>query len=311
MERYAPTLLDLAPRDMVSRAITTEILEGNGMEGTKEIDDYVLLDATHLGKDVVAQKIPDIADFCRTYLGIDPAEAPIPIQPTAHYAMGGIPTDTYGRVTTDGNNIIAGLYAAGECACVSVHGANRLGTNSLLELVVFGRRAGRHIAQFVADAEGVRERDVGARVEEHLAELRAGKTAPPALLNTMYERMQRCMMRDVGVYRDAKAMQHAIDEIAELRHDFRGVSIHDQARVHNQEFIAALELRNLLDIAYVTAYSAHHRTESRGAHSRRDYPDRNDDEWLKHSLCSLDNGRLTMGYRPVNISIWKPKPRVY
>ena len=230
MQRYAPTLLDLAPRDMVSRAITTEILSGNGMGNTKDIDDFVLLDATHLGREVVEQKIPDIADFCRTYLGIDPAEKPIPVQPTAHYGMGGIPTDNHGRVTTDGTQIVHGLYAAGECACVSVHGANRLGTNSLLELIVFGRRAGAHIAEFVADEGAVDTRAAGARAEEHIQHLRKGKTSDPSAVNTIYQRMGRIMMRNVGVYRDADSVQYSIDEIQQLRQDFNDIAIYDNAR---------------------------------------------------------------------------------
>lgn len=311
MKRYAPTLLDLAPRDMVSRAITTEILEGNGMDGSRDISDYVLLDATHLGREVVEKKIPDIVDFCRTYLGIDPADHPIPVQPTAHYAMGGIPTDNYGRVTIDGTEIVPGLYAAGECACVSVHGANRLGTNSLLELVVFGRRAGQHAAQFSSQNKTDEERPVDDRSQERIRRLAEGTPPRPTDIHDLYGSMTNIMMRNVGVYRNASDMQVAIDTVQKLRHDMSAIAVRDDGRGHNQEFISALELRNLLDVALVTAHTAHNRTESRGAHSRRDYPDRDDERWLKHSLCTLKQYALAIQYRMVNTSLWKPKPRVY
>ena len=311
MERYAPTLLDLAPRDMVSRAITTEILNGNGIIGDKGIDDYVFLDATGLGKEVVEKKIPDILDFCRTYLGIDPVDEPIPVQPTAHYAMGGIPTDNHGRVTTDGTEIIPGLYAAGECACVSVHGANRLGTNSLLELVVFGRRAGIHAAQFAAGQGEIRERDLDEGAQQRLRLLAEGDAPNSKIINELYHGMTGIMMRNVGVYRDASEMKAAVDTVRELRHRLDGLALVDNDKTHNQQFVSMLELRNLLDVALVTAHTAHNRTESRGAHSRRDYPDRDDGQWLKHSMCALDGDDMKIGYRPVNASIWKPKPRVY
>lgn len=311
MKRYAPTLLDLAPRDMVSRAITTELLNGNGMDGNRDISDFVLLDATHLGKEVVEKKIPDIVDFCRTYLGVDPVNQPIPVQPTAHYGMGGIPTDNYGRVMIDGTETIPGLYAAGECACVSVHGANRLGTNSLLELVVFGRRAGQSLAQFSASEGAAEERPLDEQTEARLRQMTEGNAADAGLVDSLYQKMTGIMMRNVGVYRDAPEMQVAIDTVRDLRSQMAGVSIQDNGRIHNQEFISALELRNLLDIALVTAHTAHNRTESRGAHSRRDYPDRDDEQWLKHSLCTFKEDALAMQYRVVNTTIWKPKPRVY
>ena len=312
MERYAPTLLDLAPRDMVSRAIITEIEEGRGMRGDRRIDDYVLLDASHLGRETVYTKIPDIADFCVTYLGLDPAEEPIPVQPTAHYAMGGIPTDIDGRVC-DAQRAYDGLYAAGECACVSVHGANRLGTNSLLDLVVFGRRAGQHIAGYVksADAAPV-PLDALRRAEASLKVIIANSDDSAG---EIYSAMQASMMEKVGVYRDAKRMQRAVEEMGELRQRFKRVGLQGQAgrnQRFNQALVSAFELRNLLDLALITATSALNRTESRGAHSRRDFPERDDDNWLKHTMARLsDTEKVEIEYKPVDASIWKPKPRVY
>lgn len=310
MKRYAPTLLDLAPRDMVSRAITTELLAGNGMLQTHDVDDYVLLDATHLGKAVIEKKIPDIADFCRTYLSIDPAEQPMPVQPTAHYAMGGIPTDNFGRVLKTEQVIVPGLYAAGECACVSVHGANRLGTNSLLELVVFGRRAGRHLAQYARSDGSIHESDTPS-VSQRLENLRSTSRSTSHSVNDLYKKMQLIMMRNIGVYRNESDMQVAIDTVAQLREDFKGIAIETTQGSHNQELLAALELENLLDLSLVTAYAAHNRTESRGAHARKDYPDRDDERWLKHSLATVAGSVVDIRYRSVNTSIWKPKPRVY
>ena len=313
MKRYAPTLLDLAPRDMVSRAIMSELLAGNGMRGDGEIDDYVLLDATHLGRETIEEKIPDIADFCRTYLAIDPAENPMPVQPTAHYAMGGIPSDTNGRVVRDGDATpVPGLYTAGECACVSVHGANRLGTNSLLELVVFGRRAGRDMVRFAASDGELKKPKVDGPYGSRLGQARGGAALD---VGKTYREMQTTMMRDFSVYRTAKNMEKAIGAVEALRVRGRGLYEYRGAQRHNQELVAGLELENLLDLALVTAVCANKRTESRGAHSREDFPDRDDEKWLKHSLTALAAGvgsnELTLGSRPVSLGTWEPKPRVY
>ncbi|KGE70908.1 succinate dehydrogenase flavoprotein subunit [Spirochaeta lutea] len=309
MERYAPTLLDLAPRDMVSRAIMTEIARGKGIRGDKKIDDYVYLDATHLGREVVESKIPDIADFCRTYLNVDPAEKPMPVQPTAHYAMGGIPTDVHGRVT-DGTTTWEGLYAAGECACVSVHGANRLGTNSLVDLIVFGRRAGQHIAQYVKDVSMPQLPD-GA--DERFRSFYDRLTSPGsgAHPGPIYQEMQETMMTNVGVYRQAGKMQQAVEDIARLRNQFGELRLEDESPSFNSDLLGILELQNLLDISAVTAVSALNRTESRGAHSREDFPDRDDPNWLKHTLAELRDGQVSIRYKDVDVSIWKPKPRTY
>ncbi len=308
MERYAPTLLDLAPRDMVSRAILTEIQEARGMRGDRRIDDYVMLDASHLGRDTVYKKIPDIADFCKTYLDIDPAEKAMPVQPTAHYAMGGIPTNVNGQVET-ADTTYEGLYAVGECACVSVHGANRLGTNSLVDLVVFGRRAGRHVAEYVKGADmPAAPKDAGAHMRERIAKLKEEEGAHPG---HVYDTMQDVMMEKIGVYRSDDEMTSAVDDIQKLRDEFRGVRVQDKSGNFNQEVLSILELENLLDLSLITAASALNRTESRGAHSRRDYPERDDPNWLKHTMASLDGDSVNISYKKVDTSIWEPKPRKY
>jgi succinate dehydrogenase / fumarate reductase flavoprotein subunit len=309
MERYAPTLLDLAPRDMVSRAILTEIREGRGMRGDRRLDDYLLLDATHLGREVVEKKLPDITDFCRTYLGIDPADKPIPIQPTAHYAMGGIPTDLEGRVVDD-RRVYEGLYAAGECACVSVHGANRLGTNSLVDLVVFGRRAGRHIAEYVRQADAPGDlKDADGRARARLAELKDGRKGPPS--GPFYIEMQDLMMNQVGVYRTEDEMTVALKKLQDLRDRYSEVRAQEKGSRFNAEVLNILELGNLIDLALVTTASAINRRESRGAHAREDFPERDDAGWLKHTLAWLERGGVRIGYKPVDTSRFKPKPRVY
>ena len=309
MERYAPTLLDLAPRDMVSRAIMTEVAAGKGVRGDRKIDDYVWLDASHLGRETVEKKIPDIADFCRTYLGVDPAVEPMPVQPTAHYAMGGIPTDVDGRVDT-GRQVYDGLYAAGEAACVSVHGANRLGTNSLVDLIVYGRRAGKHIAEYVTRASqaSVSESDAD-RARERIEALRNRKGKKH--VGPIMQRMQEVMMEKVGVYRNQQEMDAAVKEVQALREEFKEVGVQDTGAGFNSEVLQIMELENLLDLSLITAASAANRTESRGAHAREDFTERNDDEWLKHTMCSLSGDQVAIDYKQVDISIWEPKPRTY
>jgi succinate dehydrogenase / fumarate reductase, flavoprotein subunit len=307
MERYSPTLLDLAPRDIVSRAIYLEVRQGLGIDGK----DYVHLDASHLGHQVVEAKLPDIADFCRTYLGIDPAVEPMPVQPTAHYAMGGIPTDADGRVIVDEENTpLPGLYAAGECACVSVHGANRLGTNSLVDLVVFGRRAGRDMAQYTQENDFVAlpaEPDCEAcdEVERLLNEAGGERIAD------IRQELQDVMMDNVGVFRVEEQMKEALGKIGELKERYRSAALDDRGKQFNTELLEAIELGYLLDLAEVTAVSALARKESRGAHSREDYPERDDDNWLKHTLAYQTAEGVELRYKPVSITRFQPKPRTY
>ncbi len=311
MERYSPKLLDLAPRDIVSRSILTEIRAGMGIRGDCKIDDYVHLDATHLGKETLTKKLPDITDFCKTYLGIDPADSPIPVLPTAHYAMGGIPTDIHGRVVKDKDNVVVeGLYAAGECACVSVHGANRLGTNSLLDLVVFGRRAGQHIAEYIKDAPTAAVDDSAAefaqawikRVTDGASGTHGGKIT---------DEMQTTMMEKVGIYRNENEMQAAVKELQQLRERYQDVRVQDTSKSFNTDLLEIIELGNLLDLSLITATAALERQESRGAHSREDFKERDDDNWLKHSLAYLEGDAVRLEYKSVDTSIWEPKPRTY
>jgi len=311
MERYAPTLLDLAPRDMISRAIHTEIREFRGIKGDGSADDYVLLDATQLGKALIEEKLPDISEFSRTYLGIDPAEKPIPVHPTAHYAMGGIPTDLDGRVIAAGSGTTyEGLYAAGECACVSVHGANRLGTNSLVELIVYGRRAGRHAGQFVRGTDFLTlAKDASEPAASRLIGLKSrGKKSDAAALR---KEMQDVMTAKVGISRNGSDLTQAVKILRELRERYRSVGADDSSKAFNTHLIEILELGNLLDLAYITAACALNRTESRGAHAREDFPERDDRNWLRHTLAWLEADSVTIDFKSVDTSRWEPKPRKY
>ncbi|MBN2131651.1 MAG: succinate dehydrogenase flavoprotein subunit [Sedimentisphaerales bacterium] len=309
MERYAPTLLDLAPRDMVARAMMTEIRSGNGVLGDPVQDDYLHLDATALGADVLSRKLPDIRDFCQTYLGLDPADKPIPVQPTAHYAMGGIPTDLDGRVV-DGESAYDGLYAAGECACVSVHGANRLGTNSLVDLVVFGRRAGQHMAQFVRQADlPALPSDAAAHAETLISQ--SHKKPQAGRAEKIRTSMRNVMMDAVGIYRTADRLNDAVGQLNALRCEAKDIGTGDTNQAYNTDLLELLELQNLLDLACLTAASAARRQESRGAHAREDFPERIDERFLSHTLARLEGNTIRFGHKPVDTSIWKPKPRAY
>ena len=343
MERYAPSVKDLASRDVVSRAIYDEVKAGNGVKGK----DYVYLDVRpetvnrffaeegrkdRIDAKYVESKLPDILDFCRTYLGVDPVKEPMPIQPTAHYAMGGIPTNVNAEVVLDANwTVMPGLYAAGETACVSCHGANRLGTNSLVDLIVFGRRGGMKTAEFVKQADWAPlPDDAGREAESELKRIRSskGKTRPYQLR----DEMQHTMMELVGVYRTEETLQEAVDKMGELRERFlTDIQIDDQGYKFNTDLMEAWELGALIDLAQVTAISALNRTESRGAHSRDDYPERDDDNWMVHTLVSregnLQNPTFNINVdKKVNLDLWEdevkrgiepekqkfvPKTRVY
>ncbi len=307
MERYSPTLLDLAPRDIVSRSIYLEIREGRGING----EDYVHLDLTHLPSEVIEQKLPDITDFVRTYMGIDPVHDLIPIQPTAHYAMGGVPTDIEGRVTIDEKNtVMPGLYAAGEVACVSVHGANRLGTNSLVDLVVFGRRAGKHMTQFVNQNDFhalPKEPEFRARAEV------AGFMENPGTENAADIRteLQQVMMDDAGVFRTGEGLQALETKLEELRNRFTRVGVRDKGKTFNMDLVETIETGFLLDVAQTIAVSALAREESRGAHMREDFPTRDDVNFLKHTLAYRTSGGLKLRYKPVVLTRFEPKERKY
>jgi succinate dehydrogenase / fumarate reductase flavoprotein subunit len=309
MERYAPTVKDLAPRDMVSRAMLTEVREGRGMGPDR---DYLHLDLTHLPPEQIDAKLPDIADFVRTYQGLEPKTDLIPIQPTAHYAMGGIPTNVEAEVVIDADGtVVPGLYAAGECACVSVHGANRLGTNSLLDIVVFGRRGGRAMAAFVADAEqppppaGV-EDDVRSRI----GSMKAG--AGGEKVGLVRAELQARMMSTASVFRTEESLGEMAGLLGELRARYGAVSIDDTGSVFNSDLTEALELGYLLDLAEALVVSARARTESRGAHFRDDYPKRDDVDWMRHTLARRDDdGRVRLSYKPVDGSLYQPMERKY
>ncbi len=309
MERYAPTMLDLAPRDMVSRAIYMEIREGRGIGGK----DYVHLDLTHLGKKLIDEKLPDITEFARVYQGIEPITQPIPIQPTAHYAMGGIPTNIEARVVIDEQNtVLPGLYAAGECACVSVHGANRLGTNSLLDILVFGRRAGRAMTEDVRAANGELPQLPIAAAEPVRGELEAIRTRPRGE-NAQHIRMElaAAMMDDCGVFRTSATLMDMTRKLRDLRARYANVAVKDSGRIFNTELLEAREVGYLLDCAEATVAAALARTESRGGHFREDFPERNDTDWLKHSLAYKAEGGPDLRYKPVTITKFQPKPRTY
>ncbi len=313
MERYAPTMKDLASRDVVSRSIYLEIAEGRGIGGK----DYVHLDVRHLGDEVLNKKLPDMTGFIKTYFGLDPLHDLVPIQPTAHYAMGGIPTDVDGRVlgalSDEGSQaVVPGFYAAGECACVSVHGGNRLGTNSLLDLLVFGRRAGIAMARFLREAPAVDADPAGeAAVRDEVAGLMNSVDGErPAAIRSD---LQAVMFDKCGVFRTKELLTDARDAVAALRERGRHLFVQDKGCRYNTDLVDALELGYLLDIAEGTVASALARTESRGAHAREDFPERDDAGWLRHSLAfrDPDGGQPRLGYKPVTVTKFQPKPRVY
>jgi len=307
MERYAPTLKDLAPRDIISRAILTEIREGRGVNG----EDYVLLDLTHLDKEQLEQKLSEVTGFVKTYLGIEAEKKPIPVAPTCHYMMGGIPTDAQGRVLIDGQvKAFAGLYAAGECACVSVHGANRLGTNSLVDLVVFGRRAGVDIAKYVDENQlpplpENAEELFASEIKDFLESSGKETTAP------IREAMQRTMSQMCNVFRDENGLTDALEKIRDLKTRYHNLGISFKGKAFNYELEDGLELGNMLKAAETVVFSALQRKESRGAHYRSDYPNRDDTEWLKHTLIFQAKNGLEAHYKPVVVTRFEPKARMY
>lgn len=299
MERYAPHLKDLSCRDVVARSSMIEIREGRGCGPN---GDYVLLKLDHLGEDVINTRLPGIRELSMTFAGVDPVKDPIPVVPTCHYLMGGIPTNINAQVLTlnekGDDEVVEGLYAAGECACVSVHGANRLGANSLLDLIVFGRAAGLHVEKSIREGLSMKEPSQ-AELDKALARLNRWNTNENGeSIEAIRTELQKVMQEDFGVFREAKSMQAGFEKLKNLRTRLKSASIKDKSNIFNTTRIEALELDNLMETALATAYLANERTESRGAHARFDYPDRDDQNWLKHSIYFAD-GKIA--FRAINM----------
>ena len=318
MAKYAPQKMELAPRDVVSRAMMTEILEGRGFKDPVSGLSYIHLDLTHLGEEKINERLPAVRELAIKHSGVDPVTEPIPVRPAAHYTMGGIHTDKYYRVLSLDNKWIKGLWAAGEVAAASVHGANRLGSNSTAECLVSGRIAGRQAAQYVLKTReaGVPEPKpsdslVAAeekRVFDYVLKHESGST-------TVYEiraRLRETMDTYVYVFRDEEGLKKALQAIAKLREEYRHVYPSDKSRIYNTDWTTVLETGNMLDTAYIIVYSALMRTESRGAHYRIDYPKRDDENWLKHTLAVITaDDKPATSYIPVTITTWKPIERKY
>ena len=312
MERYAPTIKDLAPRDMVSRSMVLEVREGRGAGPNK---DYVYLDLTHLPKEQIEAKLPDITEFSRTYLGVDPVTELVPVFPTAHYAMGGIPTNVETQVLRDNEHVIPGLYAAGECACVSVHGSNRLGTNSLLDINVFGRRAGIAAAEYANTVSHVElPEDSQGYTIELVEQLRSSTGSERVAV--LRREMQETMDMNAQVYRTEATLKQALDDVQELKRRYRNVSIQDKGVRYNTDLLEAIELGFLLDLAELVVIGALERKESRGGHAREDYPTRDDVNFMRHTMAyrrTDEGGReyVELGYKPVVITRYQPMERKY
>ncbi len=307
MERYAPVIKDLAPRDMVSRCIMEEVRAGRGIDG----QDYVHLDLTHLGEDVINSKLAEITGFARTYAGVDANKEPIPVQPTCHYMMGGIASDVDGRVVVDSSNTpFEGLFAAGECACVSVHGANRLGCNSLLDTLVFGRRSGMEISRYVQRNDFQKpatdfEKAAAAKISGLMTA--KGKER----IGDIMADMQEVMMDNVSVFRMESPMKEALGKIMELKERYQHISLQDKGSCFNRDLLDALELGHMLDLAEVIAMGALFRQESRGAHFREDFPERNDEDFLVHTLVRHTDKGPQIFNKPVTITRFQPQERKY
>jgi succinate dehydrogenase flavoprotein subunit len=308
MERYAPTIKDLAPRDMVSRAIYQEIKEGRGIDGK----DYVYLDVRHLDPEVIETKIPDVTEFARIYLGVEPLTEPVPIQPTAHYAMGGIPTNVDGQVVVGPEETpVAGLYAAGECACVSVHGANRLGTNSLLDILVFGRRGGAHLAGYASSASQADPGDAPEKPTEDRLRQLVGATGTANAADIRAD-LQEHMFDLAGVVRTEEGLKEMQGILKGLRERFERVVVMDKGRVYNTDLMETIELGFLLDCSDTLVAAALARDESRGGHYREDHPLRDDANWLKHSLAYREpDGSVRLEYKDVKMGPYIPMERKY
>ncbi len=312
MERVAPTIKDLAPRDMVARAMVQEVREGRGAGPNK---DYVYLDLTHLPAEQIEAKLPDITEFARTYLGVDPISEMVPVFPTAHYAMGGIPTDIETRVLRNNTDVVPGLFAAGECACVSVHGANRLGTNSLLDINVFGRRAGIAAADHASNSSfGELPEGPAAVVESMIATLRSGEGTERVA--AIRRDMQETMDMNAQVYRTEGTLKQALTDIQDLKRRYQHISVQDRGSRYNTELLEAIELGFLLDLAEVFVVCALERKESRGGHAREDYQTRDDVNFMRHTMAyrttdSEGREEVQIDYKPVVVTRYQPMERKY
>ncbi|MFH8382739.1 succinate dehydrogenase flavoprotein subunit [Kitasatospora sp. NPDC018058] len=312
MERYAPVMKDLASRDVCSRAIYTEIREGRGCGPD---GDHVYLDLTHLPPEQLDAKLPDITEFARTYLGIEPYTDPIPIQPTAHYAMGGIPTNVEGEVLRNNTDVVPGLYAAGEVACVSVHGANRLGTNSLLDINVFGRRAGIAAADYANANEFVPLPENPEELVQGMVDKLRESTGTESV-GQIRTALQETMDANAMVYRTGATLKQAVEDIAALKERYKHISIQDKGFRYNTDLLEAIELGNLLDLAEVLAVSALAREESRGGHYREDFPTRDDVKFMQHTMAYQEvaadgSTSIRLDYKPVVQTRYQPMERKY
>jgi len=308
MERYAPTIKDLAPRDIVARSMANEVREGRGAGPEK---DYVLLDLTHLPREQIDAKLPDITEFARTYLGVEPYTEPVPVYPTAHYAMGGVPTNVEAEVLRNNTDVVPGLYAAGEVACVSVHGSNRLGTNSLLDINVFGKRAGIAAAEY---ALGVETPDLPATPETQVLALvqRLLTSTGAERVSAIRNDLQHTMDRNAQVFRTEESLAEAQADIAELKQRYDNVAIADKGKRYNSDLLEAVELGFLLDLAEVLVVSARNRKESRGGHAREDYTERDDENYMKHTMAYRQaDGAITLDWKPVTQTRYQPMARKY
>src|SRR3954469_25640681 len=315
MERYTPTLKDLAPRDIVARSMANEVREGRGAGPNK---DYVLLDLTHLEPAHIDAKLPDITEFARTYLGVDPVTTPVPVMPTAHYAMGGVPTNVKAEVLSDNDTVVPGLYAAGECACVSVHGSNRLGTNSLLDINVFGKRAGNNAVAYSNSASFVPlPADPAAFVRGLLEQLES--STGTERISAIRKELQDEMDRKAQVFRTEESLGEMMEKIVELRERYKNIAVQDKGKRFNTDLLEAIELGFLLDLAEVVVYSARNRKESRGGHMRDDFPKRDDDGYMKHTMAYLTgdphsshaDDHIELDWKPVVITNYQPMERKY
>ncbi|WP_057359975.1 succinate dehydrogenase flavoprotein subunit [Mycobacterium tuberculosis] len=317
MERYAPTIVDLAPRDIVARSMVLEVLEGRGAGPLK---DYIYIDVRHLGEEVLEAKLPDITEFARTYLGVDPVTELVPVYPTCHYLMGGIPTTVTGQVLRDNTSVVPGLYAAGECACVSVHGANRLGTNSLLDINVFGRRAGIAAASYAQGHDFVDmppnpEAMVVGWVSDILSEHGNERVAD------IRGALQQSMDNNAAVFRTEETLKQALTDIYALKERYSRITVHDKGKRFNTDLLEAIELGFLLELAEVTVVGALNRKESRGGHAREDYPNRDDVNYMRHTMAYKEIGAdkegpelrsdVRLDFKPVVQTRYEPKERKY